>query len=183
MDEDALMRQTANDDTEAFGQLVCAYQQRLVRFARRLLGDGEAAEDVVQDAFVRLWRARSRYRPQGHFEHYVLRLVRNLCLDHLRAAHPIEPFDEGDAWAQPPDAGPADVVQARSLAEAVRSAVQRLPEPQRAVFILSQYKGLSYQQIADVLECPLGTVASRKHLAIETLRRRLKPWIEEEQKR
>ena len=75
-----------------------------------------------------------------------------------------------------PSLDPADVAQAHGLADAVRLAVLSLPEPQRAIFLLSHYEGLSYAEIAEALDCPLGTVASRKHQATETLRRRLSPW-------
>jgi RNA polymerase sigma-70 factor (ECF subfamily) len=79
-----------------------------------------------------------------------------------------------------PGEEPEARLEAAALADAVRRAVQALPAPQREVFILSHYEGLSYQEIAGVLGCPLGTVASRKHLALEALRRRLAPWMEGE---
>lgn len=175
MDEDALMGRAANGDTAAFDRLVQTHQQRLLRFARRMLSDGETAEDAVQEAFLRLWRGRARYHPQGCLERFLLRVVRNICLDHERMARPTAPLDDD----LPAPENPAAKFEAKSLADAVRKAVGMLPEAQRAVFVLSQYEGLSYQAIADVLDCPVGTVASRKHLAVESLRRQLKPWREE----
>ena len=176
MDEDALMRRTQDGDTEAFGLLVKTHQRRLVRFATRLLGDAEAAEDAVQETFLRLWRLRARYRPQGCLEHLLLRIVRNICLDYARLTRPTAPLADD----QPsPESLPETAAQARCLAEAVEQAVQALPEEQRAVFVLSQYEGVSYREIAEILECPEGTVASRKHLAVQSLRRRLRPWREE----
>ncbi len=173
LNEDALMRRVAGGDTAAFGVIVQAYQSRLVRFAARMLGDTDAAQDAAQEAFVRLWRGRASYQPRGCLQAYLLRTVRNVCLDHARAVRPWEPLEDGAGVAA---SDPADLMQSRSLAEAVRDAVQSLPEPQRAVFVLSQYEELSYAEIADVLDCPLGTVASRKHLATETLRRKLYLW-------
>lgn len=178
------MKQAAAGDPQAFGRLVQAHQARMVRFATRLLGDRDAAEDAAQEAFLRLWRARERYEAQGAFDSFMLRILRNVCLDHLRRPKP--PGSTGEtppeaAPAQQPAAGqPEASLAAAALGEAVRGAVQALPPPQREVFILSHYEGLSYQEIADVLGCPLGTVASRKHLAVEALRRRLAPWIEGE---
>ncbi|HZT42630.1 MAG TPA: sigma-70 family RNA polymerase sigma factor [Chthonomonadaceae bacterium] len=84
MEDDLLMQKAAAGDVEAFGQLVQAYQRRLVRFAERMTGDAEAAEDAAQEAFLRLWRTRATYRPQGSLSSYLLRIVRNLCLDHAR---------------------------------------------------------------------------------------------------
>ncbi len=173
MNEDALMRRAAGGDTGAFGVIVQAYQGRLVRFAARLLGDTDAAQDAAQEAFLRLWRLRGSYQPCGCLRAYLFRTVRSVCLDHARVRRPWELLEEGAGGA---GSDPAELVQSRSLAEAVRLAVQSLPEPQRVVFALSQYEGLSYAEIAEVLDCPAGTVASRKHQATETLRRKLYPW-------
>ncbi|HLV81216.1 MAG TPA: RNA polymerase sigma factor [Chthonomonadaceae bacterium] len=180
MEEDTLMQRAAEGDVQASGQLVKAHQPRLIRFATRMLGDAERAEDAVQEAFLRLWRARARYQAQGSFACFLLRIVRNACLDQARNALPTACLEEVADSPLPAAEEPAARLQAEALAEAVRRAVQSLPEAQRAVFVLSQYEGLSYQEIAAMLECPVGTVASRKHLAVETLRRRLGPWNEEE---
>jgi len=173
INEDALMRRAAGGDTQAFGVIVQAHQSHLVRFATRLLGDSDAAQDAAQEAFLRLWRLRASYRSRGCLQAYLLRTVRSVCLDYARASRPWEPLEEGTSGAA---SDPADLAQSRSLNDAVRLAVQSLPEPQRVVFVLSQYEGLSYAEIADVLDCPLGTVASRKHQAAETLRRKLHSW-------
>ena len=173
MDDDALMRKAKDGDTEAFGLLVKTHQRRIMGFATRLLGDAEAAEDAAQETFLRLWRLRARYRPQGCLEHLLLRIVRNICVDYARLARPAAPLlDEHRA----PEPSPEATAQAHGMAEAVAQAVQALPEEQRAVFVLSQYEGLCYRQIAEILECSEGTVASRKHLAVQSLRRRLRPW-------
>lgn len=179
MDDDALMKQAAAGDTQAFGCLVTAYQRRLLRFAHRMLGDAEAAEDAVQEAFLRLWAGRLRYRPQGRLEHLLLRIVRNACLDQARSRRNEEFAEDGAETSGFLADSLERQVEQRTLADAIRQAVQTLPEPQRAVFILSEYEGLSYAQIADVLDCPIGTVASRKHLAVAALRRRLETWTEE----
>ncbi len=173
MEDDGLMRRAADGDTLAFGVLVRTYQARLVRFAARLTDDSDLAQDAVQEAFLRLWRGRASYTPEGRLQAYLFRVVRGVCLDYARASRPAEVLDES-ADAPAPD--PAKLAEARSLAGAVRQAVLALPEAQRAVFVLSQYEQLSYAEIADVLDCPVGTVASRKHQATETLRRKLYLW-------
>lgn len=173
MDDDGLMRRAAGGDTSAFGVLVRTYQGRLIRFAARLTGDSELAQDAVQEAFLRVWRLRATYEPRGCLQAYLFRAVRNVCLDYARTSRPIEALDERTE-ADAPD--PAALAEARSLADAVRGAVLALPEAQRTVFVLSEYEQLSYTEIAAVLDCPVGTVASRKHQATETLRRRLYLW-------
>jgi len=175
VEEDDWMRRAAGEDTQAFGVLVRAYQARLVRFAARLLGDSDLAQDAAQEAFLRLWRVRGSYVPRGCLQAYLFRTVRSVCLDYARTAKPAEALPEG-ADVSAPD--PARLAEARSLADAVQQAVQSLPEPQRVVFVLSHYEDLSYAEIAGVLECPIGTVASRKHQATETLRRKLFSWKE-----
>lgn len=180
--DDFLMGRAAAGDTEAFGRIVTAYQPRLTRFAERMLGgDAEAARDIAQEAFLRLWRNRERYEPQGELERYLLRTVHNLCRDdrrrRARFRGPTIALEDcgtlGDTRSLPPH----EAMQAHSLSEAVRVAVGCLPEPQRAVFVLSHYEGLGYQEIADALGCPIGTVASRKHLAVAALRHALREWI------
>ena len=187
MDDDGLMRRAAGGDTLAFGVLVRTYQARLVRFAARLTGDSDLAQDAVQEAFLRLWRGRATYEPRGCLQAYLFRAVRSGCLDYARTSRPTDALDENaeadapgpaalDENAEADAPGPAALAEARSLADAVRFAVQSLPEMQRAVFILSEYEQISYAEIAGVLDCPVGTVASRKHQAVETLRRKLSSW-------
>ncbi len=173
MDDDALMRRAAEGDTQAFSQVIQAYQGRLVRFAARLLNDPDAAQDAAQEAFLRLWRLRTHYQPRGCLQAYLLRTVRTICLDYARATRPWDTLEDGTGFHTP---SPEDIAQRRGLADAVAQAVQSLPEAQRAVFLLSQYEQLSYTEIAEALGCPVGTVASRKHQATETLRRKLAAW-------
>jgi RNA polymerase sigma-70 factor (ECF subfamily) len=178
VDDGILIQQIAQGDSQAFGQLVDRYQQRLVRFAARLLGDPDAAQDIAQETFLRLWRSRARCPVESDLNAYLLRIARNLCLDRFRAQRKTEVLDETTGLTTETECGPAASAQSRALAELVRHAVQALPEPQRVVFILSHYEALSYHEIAQVVGCPIGTVASRKYQAVETLRRRLKPWID-----
>jgi len=161
-----LMQKAKQGDTEAFGALAARYRPRLERFAARVIGDGEAARDACQDILLRLWQKADLYDPQDSFEAFLYTLARNVCLRKAasdsshRATGPV---DE-DALSVDPDP-----LRGRQVAE----AVQALPEDQRLVFILSEYEGLSYEQIAQVVGCPKGTVGSRKHAAVQALRERL----------
>ena len=178
MSDEILIQKIAKGDAQAFGKLVERYQHRLVRFAERMLGDADTAQDIAQETFLRLWRVRSRCPAPADLNCYLLQIARNLCLDSLRSHHPAEILDERTESLPTSEEGIAASVQAKTLAELVRCSVRALPEPQRVVFILSHYEELSYREIAAVVGCPIGTVASRKFQAVETLRRRLKPWIE-----
>jgi RNA polymerase sigma-70 factor (ECF subfamily) len=138
-----------------------------------LCGDGDAGADVAQEAFVRLWQQRDRYDPRGSLRSYLLRVAHNLCLDRLRGAKHEAPWDE--CQEQTPAAA-RDAL----LAHAIREAVMTLPPTQRAVFVLTEYEGLSYQETAAALEISPGRVASAKHDAVSGLRRRLASLADEE---
>jgi RNA polymerase sigma-70 factor (ECF subfamily) len=175
--DDALMQRAGRGDTDAFAVLVRRHQARVTRFACRLSGgDRVAAEDAAQEVFLRLWRNAAFYEARGSLPAYLLRITRNLCNDAHRRTIPTSPLQD---CADLPDGRPGieEEVQGRNLAEAIRKAVLALPEGQREALILHQYEGLGYREIADILDCPAGTVASRIHLARATLRRDLRAYI------
>ncbi|RYG47181.1 RNA polymerase sigma factor [bacterium] len=176
MDEDdALMERAKGGDTRAFDAIVRSHQHRLQRFAVRMAG-GDAARgaDVAVGAFLRLWEARSSYRPEGKLGALLLRTAYRLLIDDFRQNRPASSLEESSSIF----VGDPLRVEQTALAQAVRDAVSELPETQRAVLVLSVYEGLSYDAISEVLAIPAGTVASRKNQALKTLRRRLDAWGE-----
>jgi len=166
-------------DRDAFACVVKTHEGRLLHFAYRMLADWDAASDVVQDALIRLWQSRARYSPQGNDIAYLLRLVRNACIDYVRSNRNWNHVCIDDDM---PTAFPTCESLALSvgLQDALGQALLRIPESQRVVFVLSEYDGMTYQEIAQVVGCPHGTVASRKFAACEALRRELRPWLEGE---
>lgn len=177
MIDDRTMTRAMAGDRHAFGDLVDTCGPRLVRFAARMVGDRESARDIVQNALVGLWLSRSTYRPSGSPEAFLIRVVRNACIDHIRGNRgriDVRLHDDFDGVV-PSCEGK---VLGDALGEALDQALLKLPEAQRIVFVLSEYDGLSYQEIADIVGCPHGTVASRKHAAMEAIRRMLAPWRE-----
>jgi RNA polymerase sigma-70 factor (ECF subfamily) len=175
LDEDTVMQQVADGDTQAFRQIVTAYQSQIVRYATRMLGDAEAAQDAAQETFVRLWGMRARYRPEQKLAALLLQIARRICLDYARTSRRETIWNERQTEIK---SGTEQTFQANSLAEAVRDVLISLPEEQRTAFTLSHYEGLSYQEISETLDWPVGTVATRKRLAVEALRRRLAAWDE-----
>jgi RNA polymerase sigma-70 factor (ECF subfamily) len=173
------MMRATRGDKDAFACVVKTHEQRLLYFAYRMLADWDAAADVVQDALVRLWQSRARYSPQGTDAAYLLRLVRNACIDHVRSNRNWNHVCIDDNM---PATSPTCESQALSvgLQDALGQALLRIPESQRVVFVLSEYDGMTYQEIAQVVGCPHGTVASRKFAACESLRRELRSWLEGE---
>ena len=168
MDEKELIAQSQEGDLQAFNQLVLAYQSTLHNVAYRILGDGEAAADATQDAFLSAYRAIGRFRG-GSFKAWLLRIVTNSCYDQLRVKQR-RPTDSLDDMTVEPeyDANLADSAESpeayalrQELGAVIQSGLSVLPADQRVVLILSDIEGMRYQEIAQVVGISLGTVKSR----------------------
>ena len=144
----------------------------LYRFAYRMMGSGAAAEDVVQDCFLALWRNPTGYDPKrGALRAFLLGVTRNLILRRWRDERVHDPVDEDSAIC-----GPIDM-EGRQRAEIVSRAVQALPALQREALILAEYEEMSLEEIARATEAELAAVKSRLHRARENLRRMLAPLL------
>jgi len=174
MDDDWLMNRSAAGDPRAFEEIVRRYERRLARFAAGLLGGDDLAVDAVQEAFLRLWRGRGKFEACGKLSAYLYRLTHSTCIDIARRRRDdVDLTNAVDARAV--DNTVAAAVDS-AFVEAVAKAVLSLPDEQRVVFVLSCQEGLSYSEIAEVVGCPVGTVASRKRLAVQALRQVLAAW-------
>jgi RNA polymerase sigma-70 factor (ECF subfamily) len=153
-----------------------AYRQHkdvLYRFARRMTGSAEAAEDIAHDAFLALWRSDAAYDPaRGTLRSFLLGVARNLALQRLRRERPQDPLDE-DAFV----AGPIDIA-GMERAEIVARAVGALPPLQREALILAEYEDFSAEEIGRATNAEIAAVKSRLHRARENLRRMLAPLLE-----
>ncbi|MBC8141637.1 MAG: RNA polymerase sigma factor [Armatimonadetes bacterium] len=172
--DDALMRRSVAapmGDTGAFACLVRRYQARVIGYAARMLGgDLNAGADIAQEAFVNVWQNRARYNGQGKFASYLLHIAHRSCLDKLRER-------DGKHGELTETNHPATNANGVELAVCVRESVKSLTPDIRAVFLLHEYEGFTYSEIADALGVPMGTVASRKHAAVQALRDSLAPWL------
>ncbi|HKH45209.1 MAG TPA: RNA polymerase sigma factor [Thermoanaerobaculia bacterium] len=163
---DALARVAAGE-TDAFAGLVALHQERLLRLCERLLGDVEEARDATQEVFLKAFRKAGDFRPQGQVYTWLYRIAVNHCLNRLRRRRLVRFLrwdDPTDAPAfDPPDqaADPAAALEARRRWQATRRAIGKLAAGQRAVLVLARFEGLSYRQIAEVLEITEGAVESR----------------------
>lgn len=180
--DDSLMSLAARGDRAAFAELVERHHQRALNLAYRLCGDREMARDVVQESFLHLLRGSSRYEPRARFQSYLFAIVRNGVREARRARgrRREDPLPvEVDGWGGV-DAGRPDAELARlRLRDRLIGALAALPEAMREVFVLSEIEGVSYQEIAQICRCPMGTVASRKHAAVAQLREILRDVREE----
>lgn len=164
-----VLARVAAGDGNAFVHLVESHQDRLLRLCERLLGDAEEARDAVQDVFLKVYRKAGEVRPQGQVYTWLYRVAVNHCLNKLRRRKLVRFLrwesagDDADAPFDPPDAAPdpAAAFDARQRWQTTRRAIAALPDNQRAVLVLARFEGLSYKQIAEVLEITEGAVESR----------------------
>ncbi|MCP5517820.1 MAG: sigma-70 family RNA polymerase sigma factor [Verrucomicrobiales bacterium] len=184
----ALMLRVRSGDREAFARLVERYQQPVISFIFRSLGDLAEAEDLSQQVFVQVHKAAARYQPAGKFSTWLFTIARNLCLNELRRrarhpAHSLEAMEEGEApgaWRQPEDPrpdGPVDNLLRAELEARIEEAIRDLPENQRTALLLCREETFSYEDIGRVLGCSLTATKSLIHRARETLKGRLKPYL------
>ena len=173
--DEALLVRVADGDPAAVRALVGRKLPRLLGLAQRMLGDGMEAEDVAQEAFLRVWRQAPKWRPgQARFDTWLYRLVVNICLDHRRRRRNLLPILEDlvDVVRPSRETVLGDMLQAEAH-DKVREIVSRLAPEHRMVVVLRYTEGLSYEEIAEILGCSRGTVASRLNRAHKILARRL----------
>ena len=160
-------------EREAFRALFEAYKDRVYSLALRFAGEPEAAMDIAQDTFVKLFDCIREFRGDASFDTWVYRLVANRCLDCRRSERRLLPLAvDLLAMLRAPEDSLRDLLK-RELRGQVRAAVDQLSTDLRIVVVLRYTEGLSYDQIAEVLNCSPGTVASRLHRAHRGLERRL----------
>ncbi|HYV62228.1 MAG TPA: sigma-70 family RNA polymerase sigma factor [Bryobacteraceae bacterium] len=161
-------------DEEAFRVLFETHKDRVYSIALRYAGDSAAAMDIAQDTFLKLLSSIGQFRREASFESWLYRLVVNSCLDYHRRRRRFLPLlDEAlDIFRAPSENALHDLLR-EEQEERVQQVVARLPEEQRIVVVLRYTEGLSYEEIADLLGCRRGTVASRLNRAHKALERRL----------
>lgn len=172
----AAVRGLRADDARVLGQLMDSLWAPLVGFAHRILGETEGAEDMVQTAFVRVWSRRRELDESGSLRSFLYTIVRNACLDELRKRQRREHAQQETAPPLRPKT-PYEDVQGAELQRLAQAAVARLPERRREVFRLVREEGLSYQEVAEVMDLSPQTVANHMSLAMADLRTALKPYL------
>ena len=177
MDDLDLIASAQQGDRQAFAELVNHHQHGIVSLTYRMCGDLRLAEDAAQEAFVRVWQNLNSYKPQYAFRNWLYKIAANAALDSLRRNRPTT--DLNSLTLADPAKGLEQSVEENEQAAHVRRAIAQLSEPLRIVLILREYQDLSYQEIADALDIPLGTVMSRLNSARVQLRQELLVLLEE----
>lgn len=181
-DEELVARATAGDQ-ESFNQLVVRWERPIYALAYRTLGREDDARDVVQEAFLRAFRGLKGFKGQAKFSSWLYRITLNLCRDWLRRQRraPIVQVTDSsgedvvDIAEQMPSPAESveELVARREMSAAVARAMAELPEEQRTAILMKEFHGLTFQEIADALDCPLSTVKTRLYQGLSVLRRRL----------
>src|SRR6188508_1174532 len=173
--DEELVARSRGGDLDSFNQLVLRWERPIYALAYRVIGREEDARDVAQETFLRAFRALSGFKGQAKFSSWLYRITLNLCRDWIRrerrapvAIDLIELASEAE-----PAESIEDLVARRELGRAVARAMAMLPEEQRTAIVLKEYHGLTFQEIADLLECPLSTVKTRLYQGLTVLRREL----------
>jgi RNA polymerase sigma-70 factor (ECF subfamily) len=178
--DEELVARSMGGDLDSFNQLVLRWERPIYALAYRVLGREEDARDVCQETFLRAFRALSGFKGQAKFSSWLYRIALNLCRDWIRRERraPVTQPPEGlDVIELAAEAAPTesieDLVARREIARAVARAMANLPDEQRTAIILKEYHGLTFQEIADLLDCPLSTVKTRLYQGLTVLRRQL----------
>ncbi len=183
-----LVERVQRGDKHAFDLLVAKYQRKLGRLISRFVRDTGEAEDVTQEAFIKAYRALPGFRGDSAFYTWLYRIGINTAKNHLlankRRPPSSTPFDAEEAESFE-DAGllhevstPENELMSKQVVSTVQSALQQLPEDLRSALTLREIEGLSYEEIASVMNCPVGTVRSRIFRAREAVAEKLRPLLE-----
>jgi RNA polymerase sigma-70 factor (ECF subfamily) len=178
--DEELVARSIRGDADSFNQLILRWERPIYALAYRTIGREEDARDVCQETFLRAFRALPGFRGQAKFSSWLYRIALNLCRDWMRRerrapmAQPPEDVDlmELAAAAEPSESIETLVVR-RDLSRIVERAMASLPEEQRTAIVLKEYHGLTFQEIADLVGCPLSTVKTRLYQGLAVLRREL----------
>lgn len=187
-EERLLIERCKQGDRAAFDTLIRNYEKRVYNLAYRLSGHYDEAQDISIDAFMRVFQAIRLFRGEANFSTWLFRIVTNVYLDrrkrqqnkqHLSLEEYIE-LEENSVSRQIEDPNPTPnaIAENQERSEALQSAIACLPDYQRAMIVLYHKEGLSYEEIADVLSLPIGTVKSRLNRARLVLREKLDPYKE-----
>jgi RNA polymerase sigma-70 factor (ECF subfamily) len=173
INETELVTRAQSGERNAFNELVRMHAQGVMNVIYRMCGDAQIAEDAAQDTFIQAWLHLSSYRPQASLRSWLYRIAVNAATDMLRKDKRILPNALEDLPLEDPLLGPEAFFVQKERVFSIQKAILALPEASRVVLVLREYEGMSYQEIAETLNIPTGTVMSRLNYARKTLKDKL----------
>jgi len=186
--DQALVERAQRGEKQAFDLLVTKYQRKLGRLLARYIRDPAEVEDVAQEAFIKAYRALPSFRGDSAFYTWLYRIGINTAKNYLVAqgrraptstgfdSEEAETFEDGDQLRDINT--PESLLHSKQVGETVNAAMEALPDELRTAIVLREIEGLSYEEIAKIMECPIGTVRSRIFRAREAVAARLKPLLD-----
>lgn len=186
--DQVLVTQAQQGDKKAFGMLVEKYHRKLSRLLSRMIRDQAEVEDVVQESFIKAYRALHNFRGDSAFYTWLYRIGINTAKNYLVSMgrkpqvlqdveiEDVENFDEGDEMRSMDT--PETVMMTKEIAQTVNDTIAGLPDELRTAITLRELEGLSYEDIASIMQCPIGTVRSRIFRARETIAQKLRPLLD-----
>jgi RNA polymerase sigma-70 factor (ECF subfamily) len=173
VNETELVIRAQGGERNAFSELVRLHAQGVLSVIYRYCGDSQIAEDSAQETFIQAWLHLASFRPQASLRNWLYRIAINTATDMLRKEKRILPGAMEDFHLADPQPGPEGLFLQEERTALVQKAILSLPDASRAVLVLKEYEGLSYREIADALDIPIGTVMSRLNYARGLLKRNL----------
>lgn len=183
-----LVERVQRGDKKAFELLVAKYQRKIFRLLSRMIRDSAEIEDVAQESFIKAYRALPNFRGESAFYTWLYRIAINTAKNYLVAqgrrapttsaaeVEDAENFDDATLLREADT--PDSMLQSKQVGEAVNRAIERLPEELRTAIVLRELEGLSYEEIATAMNCPIGTVRSRIFRARDAIANELRPLLE-----
>ena len=183
-----LVERAQHGDKQAFELLVSKYQRKLGRLLSRFIRDAAEVEDVTQEAFIKAYRALPTFRGDSAFYTWLYRIGINTAKNYLAAsgrraptstnfdAEEADTFDDGDQLRDLNT--PENVLMSKQVAQTVNQSMEKLPEELKAAIMLREIEGMSYEDIAKIMDCPIGTVRSRIFRAREVIAEQLRPLLD-----
>lgn len=179
----ALVRRAKKGDHRAFDLLVLKYQSRIVSIAFKFVKEIQLAEDISQEAFIKAYRSIDSFREESAFYTWLYRITANTAKNYLvskgrrkeSSISEINIFENEDFFELPTNDSPEQILMAQSLKDTIYDALSGLPEDTRTALSLREFEGLNYEEIAEIMNCPVGTVRSRIFRGREALEDLISP--------
>jgi len=179
-----LVRRAKRGDYKAFDLLVLKYQSRIIGLAMKFVKDIQTAEDVAQESFIKAYKSLDSFREESAFYTWLYRITSNTSKNYLiskkRKKELLESeisSEEIDIFDIPGGSSPEEILQANNLREVIFESLSNLPEDIRTAVSLREFEGLSYEEISEVLGCPIGTVRSRIFRGREIIQEKISPLL------